>query len=50
MGMFKGGQTTPLGYVQKPTVDIEGLVVRRLSVPFTNHKSGRPYAITLAPR
>jgi len=38
MGMFNGDQPMPFGYVEKPAVDIEGLVVRRFSSSF--HKSG----------
>ena len=36
MGMFKGDQPTPFGYVERPAVDIEGLVVRLFPVPFAN--------------
>ena len=42
MGMFKGDQPTPFGYVEKPAVDIEGLVVRRFPVPFTNQDDRMP--------
>jgi len=42
MGMFEGDQPTPFGYVEKPAVDIEGLVVRRFPVPFTNQDDRMP--------
>jgi protein SDA1 len=38
MGMSEGDQPMPFGYVDKPAVDIEGLVVRHLFCPF--QKSG----------
>jgi protein SDA1 len=40
IGMSSGNQPTPFGYVEKPAVDIEGLVVRRFLVPFLLNLSG----------
>ena len=40
IGMSSGNQPAPFGYVEKPAVDIEGLVVRRFLVPFLLNLSG----------